>query len=170
MHTILKGNFFIQFTLILLGYFVSNLTIAQEQDSTNILNGFTYRIVETLLYKNDQVDIHGISSMIRKKFYEMGVNIIGENEESWPNELQQNKCLLFRCDVTAPSRFVGRQKLSMKIINCRGEIVYEDFAFGNAETFDESFSRAVNNFFEKKLTLSPYTFDPSLTEQPSLNN
>jgi len=134
----------------------------EQEDREHILNQFKYGTVETLMYKDDQVDIHGISSMIRKRFFKMGVKVVGENKESWPQDLLDNPCLAFNTRIEAATRMLGRQKCIISLYDCNGINFYTNHGFGNAETFQESFDIAIRKAFEDDLDANPYKFDPEL--------
>jgi len=123
------------------------------------LNGFKYAIVETLFYEDDQVDIYGISAFVRKQFIELGIKVVANNPESWPNELKANPCLALRCDIKESRRFLGRQKVELFFKDCNGEIFYSTAGYGNADTFIESFKYAVNDAFDEIREMG-YDFNP----------
>ncbi len=144
-------------TLLNLGF----VLCGAAQEASN-LNAFKYVEVETLFYGDDRnADIHGISVVIRKKFMAMGVKLVAENQESWPEELKQDPCLLLQCRINAKDRAIGRQKIFIQGRDCNHRIVISLTGFGNAESYMESYSIAVNNAF-KDLEKTEYQFDPSL--------
>lgn len=124
------------------------------------LNRFKYAAVETLFYDDDQVDIHGISSMTRKRFIELGMIVVAQNQESWPAELKANPCLLIDCRVTAKDRPLGRQKVVIQGYDCNRTIRITLTGYGNAETYNESYAIALENAF-KDLNAAGYEFDPA---------
>ncbi|MCZ6522133.1 MAG: hypothetical protein O6848_11620 [Bacteroidetes bacterium] len=140
----------------------------EKEGGEHILNKFKYAMVETLIYKDNQVDIHGISSMIRKRFINMGVMVVGENKESWPQDLSDNPCLAFSTSIQAATRMMGRQKCIISLYDCNGVNFYTNHGFGNAETFQESFDIAIRYAFKKDLDANPYKFDPELVTELKL--
>jgi len=140
----------------------------EKEVREHILNKFKYATVETMMYKDDQVDIHGISSMIRKRFFNMGVKVVGENKESWNQDLLDNPCLAFSTRIDAPARIIGRQKCTISLYDCNGLKFYTNHGFGNAENFQESFQIAIRNAFKKDLDATPYKFDPELAIKQKL--
>jgi len=92
----------------------------------------------------------------------MGVKVVGENKESWPQDLLDNPCLAFSTGIEAATRIMGRQKCTISLYDCNGMNFYTNHGFGNAETFQESFHIAIRYAFKKDLDAIPYKFDPEL--------
>ena len=44
------------------------------------------------------------------KINHMTSNVVGENKESWPQDLSENPCLAFSTSIQAATRMMGRQK------------------------------------------------------------
>jgi len=141
------------------------LATTQLYAQTNPLNAYRFIAVQTLYYNDDQADIYGISALLRKYFQDMGIQVIAENDESWPAEALNNPCLVLQCGIDAPKRLVGRKKVTVTITNCQQAVIFQNTDMGNAPT-DQAAYQFATKYTVEELVQQPYTFNPTSALPP----
>lgn len=129
------------------------------------LSAYKYAIVETL-FEGDVPDELGVSAGTRKALMDKGFEIVGENKESWPEELRDNPCLGLWVDLEAKKRSLGRKKVVVNLLDCRQTLLYSQQGFGNAPTLIEAYAYALNTAL-KDINAAPYNYDPGAPVKPT---
>lgn len=130
------------------------------QDLTK-LNGYKYIYVGTLKYQNGGSDIWGISARVRGYFEKKGFIILNENSSA-PDELKGNPCLLLNCGIEHTGKDVGTNSVTIKLTNCKGEMVFSSTGTFMGMTVQGDFTGATKRALAR-LDALRYTFNPSST-------
>lgn len=149
----------------LLAFFILYYANPLQAQEIADLNRYKYVIVEMLIYKNNQIDIHNVSAYVRKKFLDNGFLIIAENPESWPEDLKHNPCLTLYCNINTTSRLFSKYKLEIELINCRDDLVYSKMGSGDGYTYEEAFQDAADKAFSG-IDRFNYRYDEALGLKP----
>lgn len=130
--------------IILVSFFFAGSLCAQDTK---------YVIVPIKIYKNNKVDIYGLSSLTNRLFAEAGYQVFTENRASWPNELQQNPCLAIYTETEDVSPFIGLTKVKLTLKDCYQQLLFETVGKDNDMDDIKALHFALKEAFENTLNV-----------------
>lgn len=123
------------------------------------LNNYKYVVVPTKYYKFNQPDFYGLSSLTRSLFFKKGITALGENKQSWPEDLLKNPCLAAYSEYKDVSPLIGKTKIKLTLKDCKDEVLFEKVGRSSTESGVEAFHAALENAFEP-IENSVYEYKP----------
>jgi hypothetical protein len=128
-------------------------------NDASVVNGYKYFLIR----KNDNVDpeAKGVSNILQRELIVSGYEVVTDDEDLWPEELQSNPCLLLSVIYWSEQQGFENPKIWTGLTNCRGDTVFSDKSRGRGETTQDAYFDAASRSIIKIKKLK-YQFDPSL--------
>ncbi len=95
--------------LIILSFLFTSNSFGQEKQ---------YVVVPIKIYKNNRIDIYGLSSKTNQLFAKAGYIVLTDNVRNWPEELQNNPCQVLYIETEDVSPLIGLTKVKLTIQDC----------------------------------------------------
>lgn len=104
-------------------------------------------------FADNKFNIH---STLIKDLQNKGYEVLQNEKSEWPNSAQQNPCEIATADISNTSSLF-RNKLTLTIKNCNGEILFAEKGDSNEKDYELGFQEALKNIMNKVAVSAPST-------------
>lgn len=129
-------------------FFSFNVSSQEEQVNVEAIDNYKYVIVPLKFEILNDVDKYQINSLTKFLFNKYGYTAFFEND-SFPNDLRQNRCLALEANVVKVKGGFLSTKLRINLTDCNGEVVVSSKVGKTREKESKvAYNLAVRNAFQ----------------------